>query len=116
MDQIQPRSDAPPVGLRPLLMRWERLRLVYNAILAAVVLALLLRTPSLFDDPRLPAYLLKRALAANVCFTAGPAADAYISYVAGRRVPLTWILFLGGTLLSVLLAMSSIASFVSINL
>jgi hypothetical protein len=54
---------------------------------------------------------LAAAIGANICFTAGPAVDAYVSFLANRRIPLTWFLFVPGTLLAMLLALSTMLSF-----
>src|SRR5262249_45571426 len=57
-----------------VFIAWERLRLLYNAILVVSVLLHLKSLLGLFHA----SFLLEAALAANVCFCAGPVAEGYL--------------------------------------
>ncbi|MCJ7511983.1 MAG: hypothetical protein MUO23_03305 [Anaerolineales bacterium] len=85
---------------REVFMRWERLRIPYNALLAAVVL---FPTGGGFHWPDLAEIpiLLLGAVLANLCFLAGPAAEAYLAWVGIRSKLVTAALFVGGVLVSI---------------
>jgi hypothetical protein len=97
--------------LRPILITWEKLRIVYNLVLAGVVGLFVILEPEVLSVPYLPFRLVAAAIGANVCFTAGPVVDAYVSYLAKRRIPLTWFLFIPGLVFAVLLAFATMLSY-----
>ena len=104
----------PPAGPSEagLLLRWEKLRLLYNLILAAVVLAFWAggRGSGLGDPGFLP-HLARCCLGANLCFCAGPVVNAYAHWLGLRHVAVTVVLFVIGTSLSVLVAAGSLLVF-----
>lgn len=88
---------------------WEPRRILYNVILAAVVLAWVAMSWPHFR-PAMKLYSLSRliilALLANVCYSAAYFVDVTLQWLSrkgvwGRR---RWVLWLGGTLFAVLLA------------
>ena len=87
--------------LRPILLRWEKLRLVYNFVLSGVALVGLALRPELLRVPTLPLFLIACCIGANVCFCAGPAVEAYINFRLNRRVMATWFLFFPGMAMSI---------------
>lgn len=91
-----------------LLRRWERLRILYNLILAAVVLLLGARS---LGEPGFLRWLVARAFAANVLYCVGPIANAYAHWLGLRHVAVTTALFVLGTMLAVLLAAVSVNAF-----
>jgi len=97
--------------LRPILITWEKLRIVYNLVLAGIVGFFLIVEPEILSLPYLPYRLVVAAVGANICFTAGPVLDAYVSYLSNRRIPLTCFLFIPGLLFAMLLAASVMATF-----
>ena len=120
MDQFDPDEvyEAPtgligsPVGEgededRPdlrFLAAWERRRVVYNGVLAAVVL--LTTVPALwrpFLDPVFFEMAIAGAFGANVCFCTGPVVEAYLRWMGVRGRSLGRILFGLGLLVSVAL-------------
>src|SRR4030042_6975583 len=69
--------------LRLILLRWERLRILYNLLLVGLVL---IPTGGAFQLPtlrELPVLAVGAALA-NLCFMAGPLAEAYLSWLGLR--------------------------------
>jgi hypothetical protein len=89
---------------RSIFLRWERLRVFYNALLAAVtvVILLLLRDELVFPDPlTVAATLFAGAVLANVCFTAAPIVEAYARWLGLRTRALTPGLFAAGVLVSI---------------
>jgi hypothetical protein len=88
------------VSARPVFMRWERLRIVYNALLAMLVLLPMageVRWPDLGDL----LILLMGAVLANLCYLAGPAAETYLAWLGLRSRLVTAALFIGGVLVSI---------------
>ena len=107
-----PRLDEPPAfkaTLREAMHYWEPRRIVYNVVLALVVIGWLAFTwpqflPALTVQGLLT--LLVLALAANACYC-----SAYLAETAMRRSPFRtpwlharWMLWLAGTLFAVALA------------
>jgi hypothetical protein len=88
---------------RSVFLRWERLRLPYNAVLllaTGVFLAGLRDELLLPGAPEVVAKLLVGGLLANVCFTAGPLVEAYAAWLGLRARFVTATLFALGTLIS----------------
>jgi len=88
---------------------WEPRRLIYNAVLAAIVGAWLLLTwphfrPALEPGSLVPLAVL--ALLANACYCAAYLPDLGLqrTALAGRWRQHRWLLWLAGTLLAALLA------------
>lgn len=86
--------------VRSILTRWERLRILYNLILTAIVVLPLgggpVELPALADLP----ILAVGAVLANLCYLAGPAAECYFALLGLRSRRVTLILFMGGVLVS----------------
>src|SRR5262249_59017853 len=80
------RDDPPAMSV---FLAWEGLRVVYNLVLIAVVVALLGPTGIL---QRLP-YVLEGALVANVCFCAGPVAEGYLCLFGVSRPAARTLIF-----------------------
>jgi hypothetical protein len=91
--------------VRRIFLRWERLRIVYNAALVVVVMALV----AILYEPEIEWALLGwrcvvGAVIANLCFFAGPAAEAYLNWLGVRNRAVTAIFFLMGLVFSLGLA------------
>jgi hypothetical protein len=86
--------------LRSILIRWERLRILYNLVLVGLVLLPTggsIHLPSLRELP----VLAVGAFLANLCYLAGPVAEAYLSWLGLRS---RWViagLFAGGVLIAI---------------
>lgn len=111
MDDLEPyaapRSQVVPpdsphrasADARSVFLAWERLRVVYNAVL--VIETLVLALPLLTDQGFL-VIAVEGAIAANLAFCAGPVAEGYLDLLALPRVPSRWVLMIAGTLLAML--------------
>jgi hypothetical protein len=97
----QPQASADEVFLA-----WERLRLFYNAILLVVVVCYF-GLETLFIVP----FALLPALLANLCFCAGPVAEWYLYLLGMPRRSARWLVFVLGTLLSVVVTLAAAAEF-----
>ncbi len=86
--------------IRPVFLRWERLRVVYNALLLAVVL-LPTGQPFRWPQPTEIPILLLGAVLANLCFLAGPVAESYLTWLGARSWLVSGFLFIGGVLISI---------------
>jgi hypothetical protein len=102
-------AKADATDATAVFIAWERLRLVYNGILAAVVL--LLGGGSLVREPRFWSLLIGGAIGANVCFCAGICAEGYLALLGLPRRETRAVLFVAGTLLAILLTGLCIFSF-----
>jgi len=101
-EDVVPLQYASVPVARELLLRWEKLRLLFNAILIAEVLALIkLLEPRLLEEN---AFWLKGTVAgllANICFCLGPYLDLWIhEWRPGQQVS-TALLFALELLLSI---------------
>jgi hypothetical protein len=91
-------------SVRPIFLRWERLRIAYNALLLLLTIGWL---AGIRDELVLPgpleagAILVVGALLANACFTAAPLVEAHLACLGLRSRLLTPLLFAAGALVSV---------------
>ena len=86
--------------LRSILLKWERLRILYNLLLIGLVL---IPTGGSFQLPslrELPVLAVGAALA-NLCYLAGPLAEAYLCWLGQRSRWVTAGLFAAGLLISI---------------
>ena len=100
-------GDRPntPKAEFDLLWRWERLRFWFNAILTfETVFMILTSRPLARTQTPLPILLVECCIAANLCFCAGPVANAYAQWLGLRHRAVTFLLFFAGTVLAVMLA------------
>ena len=84
---------------RPIFLGWERLRPLYNGYLALLVLYPVsgpFRWPPMED---LPIFLIGAVLA-NLCYFAGPLAEAYLAWLGLRGRVVRATLFAGGAFIS----------------
>jgi hypothetical protein len=87
---------APQPGAMEVFIAWEKLRLLYNAILAGLVVWYLTPFAALHVGP----VLLFDALMANLGFCAGPVAEGYLCLLGFPRKPTRWVIFGIGTALA----------------
>lgn len=107
-------SDATGISVDfvPIMRRWDWLRLFYNAVLfiEVVALALFVR-PMVFQDIAfIPAMCLGAAVA-NLCFTTGPAIEAYGTYYRVWHPFMTFGLYFVGLAISMVLAFGTVMGF-----
>lgn len=90
---------------RAVFLAWERLRLLYNAALAAVVLVF---DGSHLSDREFLWFLARAAFGANLCFCLGPVAEGFLALLEANRRHARWAAFVLGLLLACLLAFGSL--------
>ncbi|QDV47170.1 hypothetical protein Enr13x_70790 [Stieleria neptunia] len=88
-------------------LAWERLRLIFVVVLG--LLTLLLAGPDL-TKLRTLVLIAEGAIIANVCFFAGPIIETYVRWLGYDRKWVRWFLFVGGTMLTAMLAVATMAS------
>jgi hypothetical protein len=101
-DQAEGRLNSLSDFLKPIFLKWEKLRIPYNLILALVLI--LSHGQSMgarFFHPLALSIWLTGAVLANLCFFAGPLAEAYIAWLGLRSRVVTVVLFVGGVLISI---------------
>ncbi len=102
-------SSLPGDG--EIIFGWERLRLIYNGMLA---LAIGLPLPLMLGDIP-PEFFVSVAIglvAANFCYCSGPIMEAYACWLRGGKVRwLRSVLFVAGTGISVLITWLSVVGF-----
>ena len=113
MEATDGAMTPAPVLARTVFLRWERLRVLYNASLAVVVLGFIIRSGGVheFMDTGFLLFLVSRCFLANVCFMLGPGVEAYAAWLGWRPPWLRSLLFTLGLMLSVGLALLSVALF-----
>ncbi len=101
-------ADRRPAEVGQAVMDFEKLRILYNSLLLAMVcLQWLLMSETWIDQPRvIAAKLTVGCLGANLCFSAGTIFCGYLAYLGHRHRIVHWGLFLLGTVLSVPLVIS----------
>jgi hypothetical protein len=100
---------AEPVvtpSVKAIFRAWERLRLVYNAVLVLVVVLLL--WPGRELQPTFWLLLVCQAVNANLCFFAGPLTEWYVGWLGYRSRATRWVLFGSGLLFAVLLTVDAL--------
>jgi len=116
IDAVAEPSVSVPSTLggiaKSTFLAWEKLRLVYIGVLAAITLLLAVLDPSkALASPRFWMLVIEGAVIANVCYFAGPVIETYVTWLGFRGRWLRYSLFGLGTLFSCLLAFGAIASF-----
>jgi hypothetical protein len=91
---------------RATFLAWERLRMIYIAVLG--VLTLLLGWGS-FGSFEYWLTVVGGAVVANVCFFAGPIVETYVTWLGYQGKWLRTSLFLIGTIFSCILAFAALA-------
>jgi len=92
---------------RRIFLAWERLRILYIALLA--LLTLILARTQLFD-PDMLALIAGGAIVSNLFYFAGPIVETYITWLGYNGKRIRWLLFAGGTLMTAMVACLSIAN------
>ena len=105
------KSKVMP-AIKPKLLKWEKIRVVYNLVVGAFVLVgTWLLHPGLLNSTTYWITLVEGALVANVCFFAGPLAEIYFAWLGARKSWITTVIAVCGILLTLVLAFLVFASF-----
>ena len=102
-----PAPDVhPDLDFGTIIRRWERLRIVYNAVLIPWVLGILLVSQT--APPGVIVMVVPAGILANLLYLLGPAVEAYITWFGLWHVSLTALLFLAGLGFTAVIALVSI--------
>jgi hypothetical protein len=97
-------SPSPEATYLGLFLSWEKLRLVYNSVLAVETMTLLQVFPPRRANTTTMVLMAIACVAANVCFCVGPVLNGYAHWIGFRHPAVRIGIFLGGMLLACLLA------------
>jgi hypothetical protein len=103
---LQPATDST----HELLRTWEYRRLWFNAILIVGTVLMGILPEFLFFQPRYWGFAIEGAIAANVCFCVGPIVTWYLSHLGFNSRRAGALLFLVGTMLSMMLTLIAIVT------
>ena len=99
---------------KSVFIAWEKLRIAYVMLLGAFTMMLsipgVIYNGSHLLTLRGLIMIAEGAIVANVCYFAGPIIETYVHWLGYHRKWVRWFLFVGGTILTVVLAFFSLAS------
>ncbi len=99
-------SEEWPIDEAAMVARWERLRIIYNAILTVEVLVISLPMFRMTWAHRgFLVELILGAVGANLCYCAGPVINFYFHCANIRGRAVTTVLFVMGTAVAMLLTL-----------
>ncbi len=113
-DSVHAEETLPHIPLdqlaRRIFVAWERLRIVYNAILTVTVICAV----GIYLAWYRPASvalggffgIVVPVVGANLCFFAGPVLETYVAWLGLRTHTLRMVLMFFGTALSMLIAIA----------
>ena len=90
--------NIPPESVHSVFRHWEWLRLVYNFVLALVLLPWL---GEFVSNRKFTVFVIESALVANLCFCTGSVIEGYAALIGVPRKVSRYTLFAFGTLFSV---------------
>lgn len=106
---VPSQPDNRSVDFLPIMRRWERWRLIYNAALIVFTISIaVVFTPANCVDVDFWALLCVGGIIANVCFLVGPACEAYGTCFGLWHRTMTPILVVAGLLLTAIMAATCI--------
>ncbi len=93
------------------VVAWEKLRLIYNTVMGLFVLAVVVFSQAIAarNFAELFAQVIAGGIFANLCYCVGPIIDGYLTWFGFRHRLVTIVLFIGGTIVTMLLALVVIA-------
>lgn len=108
-------TEVPLMMLaKSVFLAWEKLRLIYIVLLG--LWTLILAMPGvIYAGSQLFTFrgivmVAEGAFVANICYFAGPVIETYVRWLGYEGKWVRWFLFLGGTVLTVILSTVSLAS------
>ena len=103
-------SPFPPgESAKEVFVAWEKLRIIYNSVLAVISLTAAHAWLAFLSIEDLLGLLFQGAIGANVCFCLGPVIEGYLSLIGINRGKARIGLFVLGTMIASLLAISVLA-------
>lgn len=106
-----PPSNTLGAIAKRTFLAWEKLRLVYNFVLAALTgLMVALDYETVVHSDSFVMLLVEGAIGANLCFFAGPILDTYFTWLGLKGKWFRVTVFVVGTLFSCLLAFGILAA------
>lgn len=109
-DQAPMESSILLMEIRRVLRAWERLRLVYNALLTVLVVIFVFAFSPELLKPELMPKLLLNIIGANLLFFAGPVVESWCVLIGWKLKGLRNALMTLGTLLALGLATAELLS------
>ena len=107
-----PETDVAQGSLlaiaRSVFLAWEKLRIAYVILLALITVLLTGVTGIL--NLRLLRLIVLGAVVANVAYFAGPTIETYVRWLGYNRAWPRWFMFIGGTLISIVLTIGVLAT------
>jgi uncharacterized protein YjbI with pentapeptide repeats len=107
-----PERDVAQTSLlaiaRSVFLAWEKLRIAYLILLALITV--LLTGVTGIMNLRLLRLIVLGAVVANLAYYAGPAIETYVRWLGYNRAWPRWGMFIGGTLISIVLAIGVLAT------
>ena len=88
---------------------WEKLRIWYVGILGVQTILLVVLAKGLWFDRQFWMMVIEGAIAANLCFFAGPILETYVNWLGYPTKFLRWFLLIAGTCFSCLLVFIALA-------
>lgn len=96
-EQLREPEGKIAVDFAPILIRWEKFRVVYNAVLMTLTIVWsVLFLPHLIFDPLFLFHLCVGGIVTNLCFFTGPAIEAYGRYFHVWNIAFSFVLFIVG--------------------
>jgi len=92
---------------RRIFLAWERLRILYIGLLGLLTLIV---AGTQILEPEILFLVVGGAIISNVCYFAGPIAETYITWLGFEGAWLRWLLFIGGTLMTAIVAVVSLTT------
>ena len=102
-----PEPETISAIAKSTFLAWERLRVVYVGLLGALTIAI---SGSAIFQPDLLLPIVIGGIIANICFFAGPAIETYVRWLGYQGKWVRLLLFIGGTLLTALLAIAMLGT------
>lgn len=91
-------------------LAWEQLRILYIVVMGLITVLSLGMDMTIITELRTVMLIAEGALLANFCYFAGPIVETYVRWLGYNRKWVRWFLFVGGTTLTAILAIASMAS------
>ncbi len=93
---------------RKVFLEWEKLRLIYVAVLVVATLGAAALRAQVFYTVEFWATAILGAFVTNMCFFCGPAVESYLTWIKAKPAFLRMALFVIGTIASVIVAMVAV--------